>query len=80
MTDRYIIVGRVSCPFCVKAVDYCKAKSAEFIFLDYIERPDILDEYKQFHNQSTVPIILANDMDTGHTEKIGGYSDLLEHL
>ena len=37
MTDRYIIVGRVSCPFCVKAVDYCKAKSAEFIFLDYVE-------------------------------------------
>ena len=40
---------------------------------------DILEDYKSFHQQETVPIILANDKTTGHTFKVGGYSDLLEH-
>lgn len=80
MTNRYIIVGRKSCPFCVSAVDYCRAKGTEFIFLDYVQKPEILEEYKQFHNHDTVPIILANDIETGLTVKVGGYSELLEHL
>ena len=80
MTDRFIIIGRLSCPFCVKAMDYCKAKQTEFIFLNYTESPEILNEYKDFHKQPTVPIILANNLETGYTKKVGGYSDLLEYL
>ena len=80
MDDRFIIIGRSNCPFCVKAVDYCEAKSAKFIFLDYRERLDILEEYKEFHNHNTVPIILANHNHTGHTKKIGGFSDLVGYL
>ena len=80
MTDRFIIIGRLSCPFCVKAVDYCKAKQTEFIFLNYTENPEVLEEYKEFHKQPTVPIILANNLETGYTKKVGGYSDLLEYL
>jgi len=26
MTSRFIIIGRLTCPFCTKAIDYCKAK------------------------------------------------------
>ena len=80
MTDRFIIIGRHTCPFCVKAVDYCHAKKTEVVFLNYAERPEILEEYKEFHDHSTVPIILANNLETGYTKKVGGYSDLLEHL
>ena len=80
MTDRFIIIGRSTCPFCVKAIDYCCAKGAEYKFLDYHTRPNILQEYKLFHRHETVPIILANDIDTGYTKKVGGYSDLLEYL
>ena len=78
--DRFIIIGRTSCPFCTKAIRYCSAKNVEYIFLNYTEDPQILEEYKAFHKQSTVPIILANNMLSGYTKKVGGYSDLLEYL
>tara|TARA_Y100001938_G_scaffold150717_1_gene243022 strand:+ start:3628 stop:3870 length:243 start_codon:yes stop_codon:yes gene_type:complete len=80
MTDRFIIIGRLTCPFCVKAIDYCKAKNAEYVFFNYTEAPEILEEYKFFHQQSTVPIILSNNLESGYTKKLGGYSDLLEYL
>lgn len=80
MTDRFIIIGRTTCPFCSHAVDYCRAKDAKFIFLNYAENPGALEEYKQFHDQTTVPIILANNLETGLVKKVGGYSDLLEYL
>ena len=80
MTDKIIIIGRSTCPFCVRALDYCSAKKVESQFLDYAMKPEILEEYKQFHNHPTVPIILANNVETGYTKKVGGYSDLLEYL
>ena len=80
MIDRFIIIGRTTCPFCIRAIDYCTAKEAEYVFADYTKKPEILEEYKEFHNQPTVPIILANNLKTGYTKKIGGYSDLLEYL
>jgi glutaredoxin len=80
MTDRFIIIGRSTCPFCVRAVDYCTAKQAEYNFLDYASNPEVLEEYKEFHNQRTVPIIIANNLETGLIKKIGGYSELLEYL
>lgn len=80
MTDKFIIIGRSTCPFCVRAVDYCTAKGAKYKFLDYADTPEDLEEYKQFHNHPTVPIILANNLETGYTKKVGGYSDLLGYL
>lgn len=80
MTDRFIIIGRSTCPFCVKAVDYCDAKGAKSKFLDYADTPDILQEYKDFYKHPTVPIILANNLETGYIKMVGGFSDLLEYL
>ena len=80
MIDRFIIIGRTTCPFCISAIKYCKAKQAEVVFFNYTDKSEILEEYKQFHNHPTVPIILANNLETGYTKKVGGYSDLLEYL
>lgn len=80
MTDRYIIIGRSTCPFCAMAEDLLVAKHIPCIFLDYVEDPTILEDYKEFHKQDTVPIILKNNLSSGLTQKIGGYSDLLESL
>lgn len=80
MIDRFIIIGRSTCPFCTKAVEYCEAKSMQYQFLDYSLKPEVLTEYKEFHQQTTVPIILANNLETGYTKKVGGYSDLLEYV
>lgn len=77
--DRFIIFGRSTCPFCMHAVDFCVAKNLQFAFLDYKDREDILEEKKTFYEQKTVPIILANNLETGYTKKVGGYSDLLEY-
>lgn len=62
------------------ADDLLRAQKIESVFLDYEEKRDILKDYKQFHNQDTVPIILSNNLDSGYVKKIGGYTDLLEHL
>tara|TARA_R110000851_G_scaffold128682_2_gene261155 strand:+ start:179 stop:424 length:246 start_codon:yes stop_codon:yes gene_type:complete len=80
MTDRYIIIGRETCPFCVRSIDLCSASGQEYLFLNYDHDPVILEDYKDFHNQSTVPIILANNIETGYTKKVGGYTDLLDTL
>ena len=79
MDKRYIIFGRSDCPFCVMAVDYCKARNKEHVFLDYNKFPEILEDYKEFYNSSTVPIILENELASGYTKKVGGYTDLLSH-
>ncbi len=79
MTERFIIIGRSTCPFCVQAVDFCKARQKEYILLDYSKNREALEEYKEFHKQKTVPIILANNLETGYTKKVGGYTDLLDY-
>ena len=80
MIDKFYIFGRSSCPFCLMAADLLVALSAQYQFLDYEQDQDILEEYKDFYNQSTVPIILASNLETGKTKKIGGYTDLLRHV
>ena len=79
-SERFIIYGRETCQFCLHAVDYCNAIGAPNIFLDYSHSLGIIEEYKEFYKQETVPIILANDLETGEIRKIGGYSDLLEYI
>lgn len=77
---RYIIIGRSSCPFCIMADDLLKCMKIESIFLDYEASQIILEDYKNFYNQKTVPIIISNDTTTGLVKKVGGYQELLEHL
>ena len=80
MTERFIIIGRSTCPFCVQAVDFCKAKQKECVFLDYDNKREILEDYKEFYGQKTVPIVLANNLETGYTKKVGGCTDLLDYI
>ena len=78
--NRYIIIGRSSCPFCTMAIDFCVASEEQYIFLDYENNQDILEDYKVFYKQKTVPIILSNNLNSGLTKKIGGYTDLLDSM
>ncbi len=80
MGERFIIFGRSTCPFCTMAEDLLCASELEFLFLDYATNAPILEEYKKFYNQETVPIILSNDLQSGYTKKVGGYTDLLEYI
>lgn len=78
--ERFIIIGRSTCPFCNMAEDFLSCKQMPSVFLDYCDTPEILEDYKAFHGQKTVPIILSNDLGTGLVKKIGGYTDLLDYL
>ncbi len=77
---RYIIIGRYSCPFCCMAIDLCTAKDLKTVFLNYESEKNILEDYKQYYNFETVPIILKNCQDTGKVNFIGGYKELVEHF
>ena len=76
---RYIVIGRSSCSFCVRAMDYLYARELDSVFLDYEENKEILEDYKGFYKQDTVPIILKNELNSGFTKRIGGFDDLLKH-
>tara|TARA_Y100001937_G_scaffold120934_1_gene178923 strand:+ start:8204 stop:8464 length:261 start_codon:yes stop_codon:yes gene_type:complete len=78
--NRYIVIGRSSCPYCKLAVDFLEDMVFQHEFLDYVDSTDILEDYKTFYKQDTVPIILSNNIKTGLTRKIGGYSDLMEYM
>tara|TARA_Y100001954_G_C15726631_1_gene561072 strand:+ start:783 stop:1043 length:261 start_codon:yes stop_codon:yes gene_type:complete len=78
--NRYIVIGRSSCPYCKLAVDFLEDMVFQYEFLDYVDSTDILEDYKTFYKQDTVPIILSNNIKTGLTRKIGGYSDLMEYM
>lgn len=80
MGKKYFIIGRSTCPFCVMAEDLMIASKIEYVFMDYNRRQSMLDDYKEFYNHPTVPIILSNDIETGLTKFVGGYTQLLEHL
>ena len=62
------------------ASDLLIALNAQYQFLDYEQDQAILEEYKEFYSQTTVPIILASDLGTGKIKKIGGYTDLLRYV
>ena len=73
-------MGHSSCPYCVFAQDYCQAKELEVAYLDYTENMEALKDCMKFYKMKTVPIILENDLDTGSTCLVGGYTDLLDRL
>jgi|TARA_Y100000289_G_C3914517_1_gene146623 glutaredoxin len=77
---RYIVFGRSDCNFCCLALDFCEAKGIESLFLDFKDNREILEDYKDFYNHPTVPIILANNLETGHTRKLGGYKEFIEEM
>ena len=75
---NFIIIGRSTCPFCVYALDFCIARGLKYNFLDYKSDLPILESYKDFYKQETVPIILSNHTLSGATKRVGGYQALLQ--
>ena len=76
---RYIVYGRGSCPFCVKAVQLLEDENREFIFFNE-ENKEELDYIKKFYASETVPIIIENNVETGKVSMVGGDTDLRKKL
>ncbi len=60
------------------AVNYLTAQNREFYFFDYPEDSAFLEEAKEFYSFETVPVIVENNLNTGETRIVGGYTDLLD--
>lgn len=67
----YSIYGRMSCPFCKKAVDLCEEQGEGYFFNNV--NTQIKDEAAK-HNHFTVPIIFKNK------RFVGGYEELRKEL
>lgn len=77
---RYFIVhGRTSCPFCVRAVEELEVRNIAYLFSPL--QGAILKEAKEKWAHPTVPIIVERDLyDYSHEDLIGGYDDLCKYL
>ena len=80
MASRFIVYGRESCPWCVRAVNFLDILRQEKVFLNMEEDREGLEEAKAFYKWRTVPMIIENNLDTGEVKFIGGYDSLKERF
>ena len=76
----YLIYGRSTCPYCVKATQLLDFAGVDYNFFDLEEDREFLDEAKKFYKHPTVPIVLKVDGDSGIVKLIGGCDDLKGEL
>ena len=76
----FLIYGRSSCPFCVKAVDLLEFAGIDNHFFDLEDDPEFLEEAKRVYNHKTVPLVLRIDGESGVANFIGGYTELENYL
>jgi len=80
MDSRFIVYGRLSCPYCRMALDILDHLGKEKVFFDFTEDFEAIEDAKRFYNWSTVPIVLENNMTTGETKFVGGFDNLKRRL
>ena len=76
---RFLVYGRGSCPYCLKAVELLRSLNKEYVFFDEEDREE-LEKIKVFYNHKTVPIVLTNDLSTGSVRLVGGFTELKEFI
>ena len=77
--NMYYVVGRQSCPFCVKAKDLLHENSLNYKFRDLEENRELLMEFAKKFSWDTVPMVFKFDS-SGSPTFLGGYTDLVNHL
>ena len=73
------VYGKVTCPYCAKAVDFLKAAGVEFILSLVDQAPSRLHEIMKITNHVTVPVIIEH-MDNGEINFVGGYDNLVYYM
>lgn len=74
---KFTIYGRLSCPFCLKAIEVCKDKNLDYQFFDILESDEHnknLEKLSKENNHSTVPLVLVDN------NFLGGCDSLLLYL
>ncbi len=75
---KYLVIGSLECPYCVKAQELLQARGLDYTFNAYPFRSPFITEAKKNYKWKTIPIVvlLEGDWET----IIGGYDSLVEHL
>jgi glutaredoxin len=77
--NRYIVIARETCPFCVKAIQLLERRDDEVKVIYFTEKQNsLLSEFKNAYSHKTVPMIFERKDKDIHF--IGGYTDLVDHL
>ena len=75
----YYVVGRTSCPYCVKAKDLLQEKKIDCYFRDLEDDRNLLMEYCNKFSWNTVPMIFYIQNESQY-EFVGGFSDLQKRI
>jgi len=78
--SRYIIYGTPSCNYCRKAEDLLTSLDIKYVFLNMEEDVEGIEEAKRYYSWGTIPIILENNLLTGATRLVGGFSDVEKEI
>jgi glutaredoxin len=73
------VYGRVTCPYCAKAVDFLKAAGVEFVLSLVDQAPSRWHEISKITGRQTVPLIFEHKED-GSFRLIGGYDNMVAHM
>jgi len=77
---KYIeVYGKVTCPYCAKAVNFLKQIGVEFILSLVDQAPSRLHEVMKVTSHVTVPIIFEHT-DDGKVNLVGGYDNLVYYM
>ena len=67
-----MIYGRLSCPFCVRACDFCEQLGVEFVYVDMANDPATQEDvFSRSQGMKTVPQIFVGE------KHIGGFTDMV---
>ena len=77
---RYVVFGRETCPYCVKAIELLQKKEENHKFVNFEEsQSHLLQEVKEAYDWPTVPIVIQIK-DRSEAVIVGGYTDLVTHF
>lgn len=72
---KFIIIGSLDCPWCVKAQELLSAFEREYEFKAHPYDSSLIKEAKKTYDHPTIPIVVMED-DRKNQFLIGGYTDL----
>ena len=75
----YYVVGRQSCPWCVKAKELLENKGIPCYFRDLEKQKDLLYEYTHKFEWNTVPMVFFIASEDQY-EFVGGFADLKNRI
>ena len=77
--ELFYVVGRPSCPYCVKAKDLLEERGLNYEFRNLENNRELMLEYVNKFKWDTVPMVFHFD-EHGEHKFLGGFSGLVDFL